>query len=67
MALGLFVEGEHHRPLRRVEVQPDDIDELGFEARVAGQLERADLSWPQIPGLPDPRDGVFADTVFRAE
>ena len=46
LALGLFVKGEHHRTLRRIEVEPDDIDELGLEVLVVRQLERVDLPRP---------------------
>jgi len=43
LGLGLLVHTQHDRPLRRVQVQADDIDELGLEVRVGGQLEGLDL------------------------
>ena len=50
LALGLLVEAEHHGPLRRVQVQADDIDELLLEAGVVGQLERLDPPRLEVPG-----------------
>ena len=40
--LGLLVHAQHDRLLRRVQVQPDDVDELLLEPRVVGELERLD-------------------------
>ena len=37
--LGLFVDRQHEAVGRRVEIEPDDIPELGGERRVLGQLE----------------------------
>ena len=67
LALGLLIEREHHRPLRRIEIQPDDIDELRLEVLVVRQLERVDLPRPQIPRLPYPHHRVLANTVACAE
>ena len=63
LALGLLVEAEHHRPLRRVQVQPDDVDELRLEVRVVRDLERVDLPRLELMVPPDPRHGVLADPV----
>ena len=41
--LGLLVEAEHHRPLWRIQVEPDDVDELLLEVRIVGDLEGLDL------------------------
>ena len=38
--LALLIHAQHHRLLRRVVVQPDDVDDLLHEQRVGGQLER---------------------------
>src|SRR4029453_18891928 len=43
LALGVFVEAEHRRPLRRIGVQADDVDQLVLEVRIGGQLERVEL------------------------
>jgi len=61
LALGLLIEAEHHRPLGRVQVQPDDIDELGLELRGVGDLERADLPGLEVVVGPDLGDRVFAE------
>jgi len=38
-----LVHREHQRPVRRIEIEADDVDQLGLEVRVVGQLEGADL------------------------
>ena len=37
--LRLFIDAEHHRVRRRVDIQPDDVTQLGDEFRVARQFE----------------------------
>jgi hypothetical protein len=37
--LGLLVHAQHHRPLGRVVIQPDDIDDLVDNQRIGRQLE----------------------------
>jgi hypothetical protein len=37
--LALFIDAEHHRMRRRVDIQPDDVAQLGDELRVARQFE----------------------------
>ena len=37
--LALFVHREHQRPIRRIKVETDDINQLGFEIGIVGQLE----------------------------
>ncbi len=61
--LRLLIEGEHHRPLGRIKVEPDEINQLGFEVRIVRQLERVDLPWPQPTRPPDSRHCVLADPV----
>lgn len=39
LALGFLVETEHRRPLRRIDIQPDDIDQFLLERRVGRQFE----------------------------
>jgi hypothetical protein len=40
----------------RVQVQPDDVTDLGLEFRVGGELEGVALGGLQLPFAPDPRD-----------
>src|SRR5680860_744957 len=51
---GLLIHAQHHGALRRVEVEPDDVDELLFELRVVGQLEGLDQVRLQASCRPDP-------------
>ena len=62
LARRLIVEGEDHGALGRVQVEPDDIDQLRLEVGTVGELEGL-----HPPGLetvipPDLRDRVLADT-----
>ena len=61
--LGLFVEREDDGSFGRIHVEPDHVDELGFEVRVGRDLERVDLLGFQVVVLPDARHGVFTNTV----
>jgi hypothetical protein len=45
--LGLVVHAQHHRPLRWVQIQADDVVDLGRQLRVGGELEG-----PSAPRLP---------------
>jgi hypothetical protein len=64
--LRLLVDREHHRLLRRLQVEPDDVADLPFQLRVGGELER--LSPPRLqPPLPRRRDGVVADPQMRCQ
>ena len=40
LALGLLVEAEYHRPLRRIQIQPDNVDKLLLKAGISGDFER---------------------------
>ena len=37
--LALFVDRQHHRMGRRIEIEPDDVGELGGKAGIARPLE----------------------------
>ena len=49
---GLLIGAQHDRLLRRIQVQPDDIDQLLLEARIVGQLERLDQVRFEAPRRP---------------
>ena len=55
--LGLLVHAQHHRSLGRVQVQGDDVADLGVQLRVGGELERRGPPWLQVPLAPDPGNG----------
>jgi len=38
--LRLLIHAEHHRLVRRIQVQPDNVTHLGFQLGVGGELER---------------------------
>ena len=54
--LGLLVHAEHHRGLGRVQIQPDDVEDLVHEQRVGGQLERLAAMRLELERPPDPPD-----------
>ncbi len=58
--LALLIHAQHHRLLRRVVIQPDDIDDLVHEERVGGQLEGVLQVRLEAELLPDPPDGRLA-------
>src|ERR1019366_211269 len=51
---GLLVHAQHHRLLRRVQVEPDNVDELLLKPWVVGQLERLDQARLEATSGPDP-------------
>jgi len=67
LELGLLVHAQHDRAVGWVQVEPDDVMDLGGQFRVGGELEG-----PDAPGLdavlaPDPGDGVAADIKFAGQ
>ena len=58
--LGLLVHAEHQRPLGRVEIEPDDVADLGHEQRILGQLPRILFVRCESERPPDPRDHRLA-------
>ena len=54
--LGLLVHRQHDRALGRVQVEPDDVEDLLHEQRVVGQLERLGAVRLELERLPDPPD-----------
>ena len=53
--LGLLVHAQHERPFGWVEVQPDDVADLGHEQRVLGQFPRILFVGCQSERPPYPR------------
>ena len=47
--LALFVNRQHHCMSRRIEIEPDDVRELGGKAGIAGALEGAQPARPKSP------------------
>ena len=60
--LTLFVEAEHQRVIRRIEIQPDDVADLLHKLRIRRELERVDPMRLQTKRAPDARDGRFRET-----
>jgi hypothetical protein len=62
-----LIEREDNRARGRVEVEPDDIDELLLEARVAGELER--LAAPGLEAVitPQPAYRLAVDADARRQ
>ena len=54
--LGFLVEREHHRIVRRVHIQPDDVTHFVHELRIGRQLERARDVGLQAKRAPDAAD-----------
>ncbi len=52
--LGLLIHADDQSALRRIEVEPDDVDHLLDQLRVLGELERADLMRFELVIAPDP-------------
>jgi hypothetical protein len=52
--LGLLIHTQNDRPLGRVEIQADDVTNLGYEQRVLGQLPGLLAMRLQAERPPDP-------------
>ena len=63
--LGFLVDAEHDRVLRRVQIQPDDVGDLGDQLGVGGELER--LRPPRLhsvmPPGPQHRRGIHLQVI----
>ena len=59
--LGLLVDADHDRVLRRCQVQAHDVADLGFQLRVGGELEPLGPVRLQAELPPQPGDRVVAD------
>jgi hypothetical protein len=51
--LGLLIDAQHHRSIRRVQIQAHDVAHLLDELRIGRQLERLGLVRFQAKGAPD--------------
>ncbi len=63
--LRLFVEGEHHRVVRRVHIQSDDISDFIHELGVGRDLEGARHVRFEAKGAPDPPHHRMTKPGFR--
>ncbi len=57
----LLVRAQHDRPLGRVQIQTDDVDELVLESRIIRQFERLDPVRLESASRPHALDGVLGD------
>ena len=65
--LGLLVHAQHDRVLRRGQVQPDDVGDLGLQLGVGGELERVGLPRLDPVLLPHRGDRGMVDPQPRRE
>ncbi len=63
--LGLLVHAQHHRPLRRREVEPDHVLDLVHEQRILGQLPRRTAMRLQTERVPDPGHRSLGQSGLR--
>jgi hypothetical protein len=62
--LALFVHREHHCVRRRIDVEADDVAQLGREVRIVGQLELAQPVGLKSMRPPDALDRADADLNY---
>jgi len=65
--LRLLIHTEDNCVLRWCEIQPDDVNHLGFQLGVGGELERIALPGPHPEPLPRLRDRHVVDLQLRRE
>jgi hypothetical protein len=58
---GFLVDRQHKAVRRRVDVEPNDVTQLGDDLRVPGQLEGSDRVRPEPMRAPDPWHRAAAD------
>ena len=63
---GLLIGAQHDRLLRRIQIKPDDIDQLLLELRIVGQLERLDPVRFEAPRRPHLLHSRFRHPRWRA-
>ena len=65
--LALFVDRQHHGVRRRIDVQPDDVLDLGGEVGIGRELEAAHLMGAQTVRPPDPLHRADAEPAGRGQ
>ncbi|WP_373863350.1 hypothetical protein [Rhodococcus marinonascens] len=65
--LGLLVDAEHDRVLRRLEIQPDDVGDLRDQFRVGRKLESLHLPRLDPVLAPHPSNGSVPDPEVIGE
>src|SRR3972149_6193956 len=60
--LRLFVHAQNQGPIRRVEIQPNDVANLFDQERVGGKLEALRAMRPETKRPPDPMNGTAAQS-----
>jgi len=61
--LALFIDREHHRMSGRVDIEANDVAQLGGEERIVGKLELTDTMRLQPVTAPDALDRTDADAA----
>jgi hypothetical protein len=59
--LALLIDGDDDGMIRRIDIEADNVPELGGEGRVIGQFELAHLVGLEAMGAPDALDRTDAD------
>ena len=59
--LGFFVDRQHHRVRRRIDIKTDNVAQLGDKLAIARQLELAHAMRLEPMGVPDPLHRADAD------
>jgi hypothetical protein len=57
--LALFVHAQRQSPIRRAQIQPDDVAHLLNEQRIGGQLEGLSAVRLQTKGAPEAHHGAL--------
>jgi hypothetical protein len=65
--LRFLIDRQHHRLVGRVQVEPDDVADLGLQLGVGGELERLPPPGLQAPLAPDPRDPHVGDPQLAGQ
>src|SRR3984893_8266127 len=60
--LRLLIDRQHQRVLGRIDIEADDVLDLGGKLRIVGQLERSHPVRLEAVRRPDPLYAVMADT-----
>ena len=67
LEVGLLIDADHYRVVRRRQVQAHDVADLGLQLRVGAELERLDPVRLEVPLAPDPGDPHIRDAQLGGQ